>query len=299
MSHGHLEMYLETDMEMEAGPYRRLDLIHSNGYVPQEINLGFPDIRDNVQKRPSANGTFDFTRYFAASAVQIKVAMEPSLMATPVTTRRLEDQLKRWLNPARRSCLVYRDPGEEDWRRIRVRGNDSTRNISLARTTFGVVSLVFRAPKGYSESLEVFSKNLPFTGTESGRAYDLTFDRTYPASGTIGVIEVENLGNVESHPILRIYGPCSDFRVENQTTGEQLKFKTAFSLLANEFLVIDMENGTVLMNGDVGNDRYDQIDVATSDWWTLQEGMNLIRAVAGTYTSPEAHGEIYGRHNYI
>lgn len=291
-------MYLETD-ESDPGPYRRLDLNWLNGYVPQSIDLGFPDIRGNVQKRPSANGTYDYTRFFGASAVNIQVALESSGMPIPVSDRKLEDALSRWLNPLRRSRLVWRAAGEEDWRQVLVRGDDKNRKIALARTSFGNLSMVFRAPKGYSQSLEQFQKNLPFNGAESGRTYDLTFDRVYPASAAVGVVDVENLGNVDVHPILRVYGPCTDFRVENITTGMALRFKNTFALLADEFIVIDLEEGSVLMGGDVGNDRYNEIDVTTTEWWTLQEGVNQIRAVAATYTAPQAHAEIFWTHNYI
>lgn len=293
-----LEMYLET-ADTDPGAYRRLDLNHENGYVPQEINFGFPDIRDNVSKRPSANGTDDYTRFFGASAVQIKLALEPTMMAVPVSERKLEDALRRWLNPVRRTWLVYRQRGEDDWRRVLVRGSNGARTLQLATTTWGQVSMVFRAPKGYSESNELFEKNLPFTGTELGRTYDLTFDRTYPVSGVVGIVEVENLGNVDVFPIVRVYGPCTDFRLDNLTTGLTLKFKTAFQLLASEFLVIDFEEGTVLMGGDLNNSRYNERDTAVSEWWTLAEGLNLIRPVAATYTAPQAHMEIFWRHNYL
>lgn len=291
-------MYFETD-ETDPGPYRRLDLVWSNGYVPQELNLGFPDIRDVTQKKPSANGTYDYTRHFGAAAVQVKLALESTAMPVPLSDRKLEDQLRHWLNPQRRTNLVWRQRGEDDWRKTLIRASDGNRTINLARTQFGVLSMVFRAPKGYSESYEQFTKNLPFNGTEAGRTYDLTFDRVYPASGTIGVVDVENLGNTDSYPVLRLYGPATEFRVENITTGMQLKFKTTFALLTGQFIEINLEEGTVLMGADISNDRYNEIDVATSDWWVLAEGVNQIRAVAATYTAPEAHGEIFWRHTYI
>jgi hypothetical protein len=294
-----IEMYFETAPD-ELGPYRRLDLDHTHGYVPQDITIGFPDVRDNVVKRPQANGTADHTKFFGASAVNIKVALEPSMMPVPVTQRKLEDQLRGWMNPRRRGYLVFRERGEDLWRRIYFRGDNVNRTLKLARTEFGVASMTMRAPKGYSESLDLQTKNLPFGGaTEAGRAYDLTFDRTYPASSVAGSVEVNNEGNSDAHPVVWIYGPCADFGVENLTTGQVLQMKEPFGLLAGEFLVIDFEAGTILMSGDIANSRRKFLDTSVSEWWTLVDGVNIIRAVAGSHTPPQAHAEIFWHHTYI
>jgi len=297
-----MEMYFQSCCGEEDPYYMdNLYLTHANGFVPQSLNLGHPEVRDNSQKRANQSGTFDFTQHHGASAVQITVALAPELMETPLTETALLDKLKRWTNPYSRSYLIYREQGEVDWRKILIRNANSNRNISLVRSEFGNVSLTFRAPKGISESYEEVTVPLSFNGLESGRTYDLTFDRTYPASNIIGLREVINLGSTEAYPRLRIYGPCSGFRCENVTTGKTLWFKDAFTLLANEYLVIDFEEGTVYMNGDPTNQRYSELKIteADYDWWKLVCGVNMVRAVATTFTSPQAHMDLSYNHSYI
>lgn len=294
-----IEMFLETAPD-DPGPYRRLDLNLVNGFVPQSLNFGFPEIRENVDKRPANNGTDDYTEFFGASAVQIVIALEASQMQLPASERKLEDTLKRWLNPLRRSHLVYRQRGEIDWRMAYVRGSGGARQLQLARTRWGEVSMTFRVPKGIHQSYELLEMPLPFSATELGRAYNLTYDRVYPAANPVGVVEIDNQGNVEASPIARIYGPCSNFRLENINTGESLKFKSTFALLAGEFLVVDFDEGTVLMGGDLLNSRYNQIDVPNNTWWKLDaEAITLVRPVAATFTAPQAHMELYWRHTYV
>ena len=75
-------------------------------------------------------------------------------------------------------------------------------------------------------------------------------------------------------------------RLENATTGKALEFDAAYSLLTGEYLVVDFKEGTVLLNGDTANSRYDQLDFSVSEWFELIPGETNLRLYPLTQSAP-------------
>ena len=84
-----------------AGYKAPLPLLVSSGYVPQALTLGFPEVRDVSDKRPSAHGTFDYTRYHGAGAVTLVTGIASELTPS-LDDQDLEAQLRAWMPPYRR-----------------------------------------------------------------------------------------------------------------------------------------------------------------------------------------------------
>jgi len=160
--------------------------------------------------------------------------------------------------------------------------------IDLTRNRFHTLALAWRAPEGINESDELFAETvLPgTTGTESGRTYNLTFDRTYPASTVVGLKIVINEGTAPACPMITFFGPMTQIRIENVTTGKKLEFIAGYTLTSGEYLVVDCMERTVLLNGEVGNSRYDKIDFSVSEWLELIPGINQLRLYPGSSSSP-------------
>lgn len=287
----NIQARLEDAREGYPNPLPTLELIRENGYVPQSLNTGIPFVRENTEVRSAQNGSYDNTMYWGAATVQLIVGIAHELVPG-MTDTKLEDALRAWLVPSVRARLVYRRSDDDDWRQIDIRGNTgSGMNINLIRSDFDKLSMIWKAPRGISESYGIDgapeSRLLtPATDVEAGRAYDLAHDRTYPASSLIGSNIAPNLGTAPVFPKLFIYGPCTQPRVENITTGETLEFLSSYSLASGDYLEIDFEEGTVLLNGDAGNSRYNQIDFSVSDWWQLIPGTNYVRFYPLTVADP-------------
>ena len=283
----NIEMYLEDSIVAGAAGHKpTLALNVANGYVPQNLNLGFPEVREVSSKRPSANGTFDYTSLFGAKAVSASIGMASELVPG-ATDQVLEDRLRLWVMPSVRAYLYYRFAAADDWRRVFIRGAAASLGLNFVKNGFRIITLGWKAPDGVNESAtETVETVNPGSSIEDGRDYDLVFDRTYPASAVIGAKPISNLGNAPVYPRVRIYGPCTQPRIENQTTGKALEFDASFSLLAGEFLEIDFQVGTVLLNGNPLNSRYQFVDFAASEWWDLIPGINLIRFYPGSSSAP-------------
>lgn len=300
----NIDAYLEDSRAPgSAGYIPPLALTPANGYVPQRFNPGFPEIRDVSERRPSQNGTFDFTNHFGARAVTLQVSIAHELQDNPaVTDQILEDGLKKWMLPNIRCFLYIRFNALESYRRIELRSVNAASPLAfITKTDFRSVSMSWRGINGVFEGAEEQTETLePSSTVETGRAYDLTFDRTYPASDVIGAKILTNYGNAPSLPVILIYGPVTQPRIENQTTGKKLEFLAAYSLVAGEYLLIDFEEGTVSLNGDIANSRYDKLDFAggISTWWELIPGDNSIRYYPLSYTAP-SKAIVKWRSNYL
>lgn len=80
---------------------------------------------------------------------------------------------------------------------------------------------------------------------------------------------IDNEGTADTPPIFYIYGPGSHFVIRNQTTGVDTII--SYNLLDGQYIVIDTENRTVLLNGQTS------IYTAFSGlMWFLQPGENII-----------------------
>ena len=109
------------------------------------------------------------------------------------------------------------------------------------------------------------------------RKYDPAPTVTNVASGATAVIT--NNGNMESRPILTVYGPVSGFYLDNLTTGQTVVF--AQNLGGADVFVVDMDFRSATLNGVSAS-----VAVASnpSQWWTLAPGGNTIGFRPGTGT---------------
>jgi Siphovirus-type tail component, C-terminal domain len=301
----NIDAYLEDSRAPgSAGYIPPLILQPSYGFVPSNFNGGWPEVREVTDKRPSQNGTFDFTTSFGARAVSLEVSLAPELRddGASVTDHDLEDQLRKWMLPDVRCYLYIRFDSRDEYRRIRLRAANVSSALSFVRhRDFRKVSMSWKGVDGVFEGADLSSEELqPSTTVELGRTYDQAYDKSYAASAVIGVKPINNLGTAPTFPVITVYGPLTQARIENQTTGKKLEFLSSYSLVAGEYLVIDFKEGTVYLNGDVTNSRYDKIDFASgiSEWWSLIPGVNLIRFYPLTTSAP-AKAVIEWRSNYI
>jgi hypothetical protein len=93
-----------------------------------------------------------------------------------------------------------------------------------------------------------------------------------------------NDGNVDSYPIVRVYGPMNGFDLVNQTTGETLSCTTNLVLSTN-YIDFDFYNRTALLGGTTN-----VLHQITGTWWWLVPGTNLLKMVTAS-TSQLAHSD--------
>ncbi len=249
---------------------RELVLDPEHGYMRASLDVGYPAVRANTQARTDADGEVDTTAFHGSSAVTLEATLVPGEGRTLKT---LLDDLLSFCHPAARPFLVVERDGTQ--RRIRLRAEQAS--APLTTPTHQRVQVAWRAPDGVMEALaeEIGTAFAVPTG-EGGFGFDLAFDLTFPPSSAVGSVTVINSGTTAVRPQLRLFGPCTDPRVENQTTGERLIF-TGLSIAAGDWLEIDCREATVRLNGMREQSRYARLDFAASTFLRLVPGANTLR----------------------
>lgn len=117
-----------------------------------------------------------------------------------------------------------------------------------------------------------------YVGGEAGNAYvDAMELKVYYEVAPIE-LSVNNFGNANASPVIKIQGPGDSFTLTNSTTGESLVITA--NIASFQFLEIDFKNHTILIDGEI--DDYESLDFENSDWWSLAPGTNVIKLIVGT-----------------
>jgi hypothetical protein len=119
--------------------------------------------------------------------------------------------------------------------------------------------------------LEVNTGTVDFVGGE-------TIPATLPSTLVVGsttLTSATNPGNERSTPVFRIYGPGTNFTVQNATTGKL--FLLSFTLQTGEWVDVDVQARTVKLGANQ-NAFYS----FSGDWIELEPGTNELRFNAQT-----------------
>ena len=266
------------------------------GYRVSQLDVGFPAARVVTQPRPGRDGEDDTTGLHGASAVSMSVMLVPGAK----TIVALRDALRSFCHPGARPFLVLDEDGTQ--RRIRLRADQQT--APIVSPTHQEMQLSWRAPDGVVESAaeqigtaeattaalggRFYDRTYPMAYTSrpsEGGTYGTTYPATYPVdevSVPVGSVTVRNDGNVPVLPLLRLYGPATEPRVENQLTGERLLF-TGLTIAAGDWLEIDCRTSTIRLNGLESQSRYARLDFAASSFLRMLPGANTIRYYPVTF----------------
>lgn len=116
---------------------------------------------------------------------------------------------------------------------------------SDAGITWNRWTLSFKAPNPFWESEDLESFTISTGNTGRGLLPQLTKLKV-SSSQTLGIISVDNEGDVPAFPIWEITGPVTNLLVSNGTSSFTIP-----EIFGGQTLIIDTENGTVVdQNGD-------------------------------------------------
>jgi hypothetical protein len=191
---------------LERDGHAPLVLSAANGWHVRRADFGFPTVRTVVDGRPQADGTDDRTRHFGARAVSLE------LLARGDRQAKL-DQLSPFLVPSARVYLYF--PVGSFERRILLRGRDRTAAYEQLTGKQAMLAQ-WDAPNGTMETATEGVAVAPASDpVEPGFTFDLTFPIVFPASTPVGATIVTTVGNALCPPVLQLWGPCVNPRIEN------------------------------------------------------------------------------------
>lgn len=241
------------------------------------FQIGSPAVRANVRNRALANGTRDDTRFTGARAVTVALRLNEK-SCDDVNMQDLFDRLMPYTNPARRFRMRWSLPGSGSEREMVVRGD--TAPMLIAGPKHPTIALGFIAPEGeITTPVDTCLLINPAIDGELGRTYNLTFNRTYPASLAVGARVVTQIGNAAAHWVATIFGAVTNPYLT--INGATINFNVAggLNLLAGNNVQIDTRERTIYLNGDSAFSRYQFTNFAAWAWedLLLQRGDNQVR----------------------
>lgn len=258
----------------------RLDLECGGGFVVANFEIGFPLVREVVRGRSLADGLFDDTEYLGSRVITVTVRFDSGGCNSPGSSQALIDQVMPYLSPRKRPRLVWsfqQDVLEE--RSAIVRGLNAP--ILINQRAYPTVVFQWVTIDSFLElpveACSILNPNIP--AVETGRDYDLTFDRQYAPGGPTDSILVVNPGSAPANWVGTVLASANQPNVVVNGTAVEFNRNTGVNLIAGQTLVIDTKERTVLLNNDPSESRYDRMNF--EDWvWDdllLQPGTNVIR----------------------
>lgn len=258
-----------------------------NGYIVQEIDLGFPEPRPDVVTRVAANGARDYTMFYGPRVVSMTL-----MVLDGYTPKRVAlDRLRAYTSPGRRPVLYFNDmDGSAPDRRIRLRGESL--GSPLVSLDYSEVHVQWSAPDGVIEDARERTVAVPATpGREPGRRYPRTYPIRYPAQSATGSVTLTCEGLEPAAPLFRLWGPCVTPRLYNLTSGLVLTLP-GVSVTAEQYVEVDVREATVQLQGDPGQSLYGSLGFESTMFW-LQPGVNVLRYVPVSYGQPSRAEVIY------
>lgn len=112
------------------------------------------------------------------------------------------------------------------------------------------------------------------------------------ALGATVIEPIDNAGNGNAFPNVRIYGTIENPSLINQTTGKTLSI-TYDMTLDTDYIDLDFYNRTAILNGTTNVMQY-----ISGDWWELIPGENSIK-LTGASAGGAAKAEFSWRDSYL
>lgn len=144
-------------------------------------------------------------------------------------------------------------------------------------------------PRKYAVTTTTDSTTI--AGAGGGRDYNRTFDYSYGAAGSDGLLKVDNIGDYNSFGVIVIRGPITSPSVEHLGLGRSMRLD--LTLAVDEFVEINLKDKTILFNGT--QSVRTTLDPGSS-WFWMEPGVNNLRFTG--YQTNTPHPEYLAADNF-
>jgi hypothetical protein len=273
--------------------------IHCNGLTIGELDSGYifktlsgfdyPTIRTNVKEKGNYHGARFGSAYYGARVMTIEGEILGTSPEDYEIKRRALGQAFTILNGLQqvtfttRAGLVLRADCIVN-NRLEIPYSAGLMQRGTFRIELVAPFPFFLSSTTNTTTVYVFEGG----GAEIPAELPLTFSDSLASN-----VDINNLGNVEAYPIIRIHGVITDPLIKNNTSDLSLSLDYTLSTTA-QFIEIDTYNHTV-KRGDTGANIFSS---ATGDFWTLKTGLNNVVLSASSY-GEGARAEIIYQYHYL
>jgi hypothetical protein len=228
------------------------------GFRVSALDLGYPAVREVVIDNSDRSGATDLTKLLGPRPVTITGALVPS----PVGSRQQAwHKLAPFLDPSARVTMTYRVDGDTVVKTMTLRVAQATALFDNPTTSPAQLGFKAADPLAYDARVQTA---VAFGGASNvgGRAYNLVYNRVYPAGGGATSVFTYNNGDFPVYPLLRLYGPATNIVVNwgpASATGGPITFVPSYSVAAGHYLAIDCKARTIQVDGDPSQNAYGQV----------------------------------------
>lgn len=268
------------------------------GYSPvslTELDPGAPTVRAVSNDFPNRSGALDTSRFFGARAVSLTFHC-----ADETPRRHFMSTMMPLIDPARRPSLVVYIPewGEDPWS-MQIRADSFTAPLTIGSD----INLTWQAHTGVWESADTFQVTMFPTGdntggmtfgTGSGMTFGSGSGMTFGAGDSPSAKLVQVGGDFQTPPDIKIYGPITAPSILLQNTEQEITFASDYTIAAGDYVDINVEAGTVLLNGQTTSSQFGHINWSVTDLWQLRPGDNTV-ALTGSSMSAVTQATISWR----
>jgi hypothetical protein len=269
-----------------------------SGYLCVELDLGYPEVREDKDLRPDVHGTIDLTRLFGARVVTARLVA----WGEDMTQDDIADLFAPFMDVTGRYQLhVTKDSANGAERVLTLRPSAwvSPMGVPVTRE----LHLAWIAPDPVMHDGTVHTAIVYPGSTGGGRVYPLAFNRVYPAGGQT-TAKATNNGDVTAYPLLRIYGPASNINLlevlDASGVVSRINFVATYSIPAGSYVEIDTLARTVLLNGDTSQSVYGQLAYDPAGRWpTLPPKQSTTWSMAATGISNATQLQVVWQDAYL
>jgi hypothetical protein len=264
----------------------------ANGWLTTQLDLGFPEVREDDEVNADRHGLTDYTRLLGKRTVSIQMTLSDDSVQ-PMTIDELLVQLTPFLDPGQRPVLTYaldNRNGDETFRTMVLRADQFSAPLAAKNRTEVQLQFIAADPRAYSLEPQEVSLWAVDPGHSTGRTYPLTFDRVYPSSPGPQVGSGVNEGALSTWLTIRFYGPVTGavlqwvapYDLGSLSVG-CVAFQSSYTIPAGEWIDVDTMERTVLLNGE-GN-RFGNLDFTQTSWVGMAPQIEYAFGLTGTGTS--------------
>ena len=251
---------------------------------------GFEDL--NVEEMtaplPRYHGGVPIDAYARSRRIEIELRVRPSTRSRALLSFQPEPETEFPMVIAWEDEKGVADTTERVECRVRRRASVSKDRTTEFNPHILLVELVAADPAIYTDTLS--SDSLAVFAPSAGLSYPVTYPKAYGAGGSGAGTVVNNTGDWETWPTLRINGPSSGTltnpTVENVTTGKKIELNAngGVSIGVGQQLVVETHPVRRTILFATGASRYGRLSDA-SEFWPLEPGNNELRfRASGTTT---------------
>lgn len=253
------------------------------------------NVEEMIAPLPRYHGGVPVNAYAFSRRIEVELRVRPSTRSRALLSFQPEPETEFPMVIVWEDELAVAEVTERIECRVLRRASVSRDRTTEFNPHVLIVELVASDPAIYANALSTV--NFGVFAPSAGLSYPVTYPKAYGAGGSGAGTVVDNTGDWETWPTLRINGPTSgtltDPIVENVTTGKKIELNAngGVSIGVGQQLIVETHPVRRSILFATGASRYSRQSTA-SEFWPLEPGDNELRfRASGTTTGATADVE--------